>query len=128
MKEDTPDVLPDGSRLYCLPSVSHNQHRLVLFEDSVVDESNAQGDHGAHNGGGVGRALQPQNPECQNHRLQVLPFKDHLCENQCKYVQCSIVHLQGTNLNLTEAIYEGLRTGNMERYTIHLQAEKEHFQ
>ena len=42
--------------------------------------------------------------------------------------KCSIVHLQGTNLNLTEAIYEGLRTGNMERYTIHLQAEKEHFQ
>merc|ERR1719180_202716 len=29
VKEDTPDVLPDGSRLYCLPSVSHNQHRAI---------------------------------------------------------------------------------------------------
>ena len=31
VKEDTPDVLPDGSRLYCLPSVSHNQHRFTFF-------------------------------------------------------------------------------------------------
>ena len=31
VKEDTPDVLPDGSRLYCLPSVSHNQHRFIFF-------------------------------------------------------------------------------------------------
>ena len=36
VKEDTPDVLPDGSRLYCLPSVSHNQHRLVFFSREVL--------------------------------------------------------------------------------------------
>jgi len=32
VKEDTPDVLPDGSRLYCLPSVSHNQHRAITAQ------------------------------------------------------------------------------------------------
>jgi len=48
VKEDTPDVLPDGSRLYCLPSVSHNQHRAITA-DTMADVLKGRYNHKLRN-------------------------------------------------------------------------------